>query len=789
MKKKLALLLAAVMAVGMVPMTAFAATTNRMTNVVTGDDDTTITSTSAPVLKMYEKDLNVTSGTEVTFRLDLTNAEWTYDDSDVNSNGQVTESYVDTDGTTKTRKVQFIENLTEVDVTTLSAKSMIISGKTMNYVGDLGLSDNEINVKMLTDLTDEGEATVTIEPMQSKISSGTYKFATVAAGDATVTIEKKTDVSENGATIKNVVITETTPMSFSKTTGKIKLKLSNDWAFGLDGTDDISNILSVYPNSLAGCFDFVKDDGSLTKKISDVMGDEDIEIQYNFTGKDSVREGKTVIVTIAPFITYDDDEVEPGEICEMTVSGDDIAKTTLEVATAVTYGVTWEAEDKTLPVFYSGELDEEKDTLEVTLEEQVAQSWLTNRKSKIVFPEGIRVLGVNVSDASSNLTPGEFTINDEGNQLTFDKGWRIPATSDKTAEVTFQFQLSVAPDFTGDITATITGNGVGDEISAVVATAVAPVTVEATKTDAIIDYRHTTIGDITITEAEAGLLEKGKTFALEIEKLGFDDDPTVEVVSGDMKLKDVKVKDGRLEITVDSESAKEPAVIKITNAELFMERDIPAGEYALKLAAVDSQLLVATDATGSWTTGGSDTEYTTVKENNDAIFQNSIKSGENEDKTPFFDSRSVKVVDGYVNVVTSGRDQGDNTFTTTLKVTIGATEMYANDKAIALDVPAYISNGYTMLPVRAVTEALSDSAIVRWDDPTHTVTITFGDRVINMVVGSSTMVINGVEVPMQAQCEITDSRAFIPLRDMGYALGLNDSKINWDDATKTATLN
>ena len=94
-----------------------------------------------------------------------------------------------------------------------------------------------------------------------------------------------------------------------------------------------------------------------------------------------------------------------------------------------------------------------------------------------------------------------------------------------------------------------------------------------------------------------------------------------------------------------------------------------------------------------------------------------------------------------------------------------------------------------MLPVRAVTEALSDSAIVRWDDPTHTVTITFGDRVINMVVGSSTMVINGVEVPMQAQCEITDSRAFIPLRDLGYALGLNDSKINWDDATKTATLN
>lgn len=780
MKKKLALLLAAIMVVSAVPMTAFAATTNRMSKVVTGNDDTTIKQENAPVLSIYEKDLENTSGEKVAFELDLTNAEWTYG-ADVDANGQVEEPYTKPDGTTDKKKVDFVTGLSGVKVTKLSAKNIVIEGtRTSNIATEAA---DGIQVYMLTDLTDNGEASVTIDPLQSVLTSGTYKFATVADGDATVTVEKKKDVSENGATLKNIVIKETTAMAFSKNSeGTIKFKLSNDWSFQPSASDKtaVSDYLTVYPSDLAGCFSWVPD------KEGNVFGDEDIEIKYDFTGKDAVREGTPIIITFAPFITYDDDEVEPGEICEMTISGDDIAKTTLEVATAVTYGVTWEAEDKTLPVFYSGELDEDKDTLEVTLEEQVAQSWLTNRKSKIVFPEGIRVLGVDISDASGNLKTGEFTINDDANQLTFDKGWNIPATSDKTAEVTFQFQLAVAPDFTGDITATITGNGVGDEISAVVATAVAPVTVEAVKTDAIIDYRHTTIGDITITEAEAGLLEKGKTFALEIEKLKFDDDPTVEVVSGDMKLKDVKVDSGILEITIDSESAKEPAVIKITNAELYMERDIPAGEYALKLAAVDPH--AAGDATSSWKTGGSDTEFA-VTERNDAIFKSSIIDTDNEDKTPFFDKRSVKVVDGYVNVVTSGRDQGDNTFTTTLKVTIGATEMYANDKAIALDVPAYISNGYTMLPVRAVTEALSDSAIVRWDDPTHTVTITFGDRVINMVVGSSTMVINGVEVPMQAQCEITDSRAFIPLRDMGYALGLNDSKINWDDATKTATLN
>lgn len=769
MKKKLALLLAAVMVVGTVPMTAFAASTNRISKVVTGAEDDDLTSKSAPTLSIYDDDIDeIASGATVAFELDLTNAEWNYYGNAVKADGTVDETI----GTTTTNK-PFIEGLSDVQVTRLSAKNIVIEGKMIGRNGVVAGYTQGIKVNMLTNLTDNGDATVTIDPLQSELTSGTYKFATVADGDATVTVEKKKDVSENGATLKNIVIKETTANSFGKQ-GEIKLKLSSDWSFK---NKSLSDFLSVYPSGLQGAFAF---------KTSDEFGDEDLELTYDFSkvaNAADLRDGTPIIITIAADVVYDDDEVEPGEICEMTVSGDDISKTTLEVATAVTYGVTWEAEDKTLPVFYSGSMDDDNDTLEVTMEETVAASWLTNRKTKIVFPEGVRVLGVEVSDEDNVTVPAKpFNINDDGNELTFD-AWEIKDDTD-TSEVHFTFQLSISPEFTGDITATLTGKGVDEEIKAVVGTAVAPVTVEATKTDAIIDYRHTTIGDITITEAEAGVLEKGKSFALEIENLEFDDDPTVEVVSGDLKLKDVEVNDdGKLVMTVDSESAKEPAVIKVTNCELYMERNIPAGEYALKLAATD------TIASGHGLTWDGDSYNDTEKITDDTIFQNSIASGVDNDKTPYFDKRSVKVLDSYVNVVTSGRDQGDNTFTTTLKVTIGATEMYANDKAIALDVPAYISNGYTMLPVRAVTEALSDSAIVRWDDPTHTVTITFGDRVINMTVGSNVMVINGVEVPMQAKCEITDSRAFIPLRDMGYALGLNDSKINWDDATKTATLN
>lgn len=742
MKKKVALLLAGVMTVGMIPMSAFASTTNRMSNVVTGEEDDYLSDkTNMPVLRMYEKDLNDTA-TKQAFQLDLTNAEWS--------------DKLDTDA----KLAGIVDGMTNVKVTKLSAKSIIVEGTVVDQtVGNPSAEDNFVTIKMDTQLTDNGEATVTIDPMESVISAGTYKFATVADSSATVTVEKKKDVSESGDKLKNIVIKENSAGAIE--TGNLKLKLSSDWSF--KGTPSIT----VYPT------------GSVTLGTP-VIDDEDCTIPVTAVSKSAAK-----TITISAEVQYDEDEVDPGDICEMTVSGAGVDKTTLEVATAVTYGVTWEAEDKTLPVFYSGDMDEDKDTIKVHMEESVAKSWLANRNTKIVFPDGVKVLGVEVSDKKHVTEPSKaFNINKDGNELKFN-GWT--ADENDTAEMDLKFQLSIAPSFTGDITATLTGAGVDEEISAVIGTAVAPVTVEATSTDAIIDYRHTAIGDITITEAEAGVLGKDKTLGVKVEDLEFDDDPTVEVVSGDLKIDKVDVDGGVINIKIKSESAKTPAVIKITNCELKMDRTIPAGSYALKLTATDKYKQDATDTIEkSWDGDSFNAKQDTSK---DAIFKNSVESGVDEENTPLFDSRNVTVVKDYVNVVTAGRDQDDSTFTTQLKVTIGGNEMYANDKAIALDVPAYISNGYTMLPVRAVTEALSGSAIVRWDDATKTVTITFGSRVINMTVGSNVMVINGVNVAMQAKCEITDSRAFIPLRDMGYALGLNDDKIAWDDATKTATLN
>ena len=613
-------------------------------------------------------------------------------------------------------------------------------------------------------MTDEGEASIAIDPMDSVVSAGTYKFANVVEGAATVTIADTSSIKEGVTTIETITIEEATAGSMED--GELKLKLSGDFEWAVS-PDDVK--VSTYPAA----------DGV---KLAPVAADSDeTTLVFKVTGDSK----KSTTITLSGLkVSADFDDVEVGEICEVTVSGAGVDRTTLEVGTATDYSVSLSAENKTVPTFYSGRRSDETDSLKVTIKENIADSWITGRKTTLTFPDGVKIMDVDVKK-NDNVT---FNYTADGNELKFTN---VEVDDGKKAKIEMVFQFSISPEFTGDIVATLSGAAIGEDQEVVVGTVVSPITVEAETNEVKIDYRNVAIGDIMITEAFPGALEKGKTLRLVLEDMSFDGDPTVEVVEGDLEIDEVDVNGGAIDISIDSESAKTPAVLKVTNVELFLNRSLPAGDYKLKLEAYDPY------EEGEFTNSlgnnadkiNGDVKPADEKENKDAFFQTSAVKGASVGDSTLFDVRELTVLDDYVKVVTAGRDQDDSTFTTQIKVTIGSNVLYAGDREIALDVPAYISNGYTMMPVRAVTEALSNVAIVRWDDPTHTVTITFGSRVISMTVGSNTMNINGVPVQMQAAVEITGERAFIPLRDLGYALGLNDSKIAWDDATKTATLN
>ena len=758
MKKKLALLLSAAMVVSMIPATAFAVTTNTISRVVNGTVDTVLgDNTTAPVLALEDRSLEDLEGENIAFKLTLKNAEW-----NIGTTGEKVE-YKNATATGAKKSDATAAKPYTVNIQRLSSTQAIITIDEYYGLEDL----SSIQLPMEVELTDEGDATVTIDPMDSVVSSGTYKFANVVEGDTVVTIADTSTIREGTTEIETITIEESAAGTL-EVGDEIELRLSGDFEWANTKNGDNVPKISVYPSA-----------GSVT--VKDVDGD-------TMTLEVEKVASRAMTITLSGLkVSADFDDVEVGDVCEVTVRGDNVTRTTLEVGTATDYGVNLTVEDKTVPTFYSGRADDDIDSLEVTIKESIADSWITNRKTVLTFPSGVKIMDVDVD--KDNISDISWTA--DSNELEFNT---VDINNGSKGEVNLTFQFSIAPDFTGDITATLSGAGVGEEQEVVVGTVEAPITVEAETNEVSIDYRNVSIGDITITEAYPGALEDGKTLSLELDEIAFDGEPTVEVVEGDLTIDEVEVDGGRIDITIDSESAKEAAVLKVTDVELYLDRSLPAGSYELKLVANDpyeegtdydyENALKPVDG-GSKINGG----IKKGQENDDAYFQTSAAKGESVGDSILFDNRELIVLDDYVEVVTAGRDQDDSTFTTQIKVTIGSNVMYAGTNEIQLDVPAYISNGYTMLPVRAVTEALSKVAIVRWDDPTRTVTITFGSRIISMTVGSSTMNMNGVPVQMQAAVEITGDRAFIPLRDMGYALGLSDDKIAWDDATKTATLN
>ena len=337
--------------------------------------------------------------------------------------------------------------------------------------------------------------------------------------------------------------------------------------------------------------------------------------------------------------------------------------------------------------------------------------------------------------------------------------------------MTVKFILNAAPTFSGDVKVTLGGEF--DDVELKVAEVKAPYTVEAKTSEVLIDYRYVPVNEIVITEAEEGLLEDGDVIALQVEKMDFEDAGSYEVTTGDLDV-DVTINDGKndvaqLEVEVKDEST-EASTVTISGLELYLDRTLPVGGYALQNVKADNIL---------W-------ENSTDKKGEDDKDSYEYVPEANQASNGLFKYKEVTCNDKYVEVVTSGRDNDDSTTNRKIVITIGATTMAVGTETITLDTPAYINaENYTELPLRAVSEAFG--ATVGWDDPSNTVTIMMGQRIVSMTIGSKTMYINGTPVQMNTAPEITNERTFVPVRDLANALGI--SKIDWNEASQTVTLN
>ena len=85
------------------------------------------------------------------------------------------------------------------------------------------------------------------------------------------------------------------------------------------------------------------------------------------------------------------------------------------------------------------------------------------------------------------------------------------------------------------------------------------------------------------------------------------------------------------------------------------------------------------------------------------------------------------------------------------------------------DVPAQIINDRTLVPLRSIFEALGAS--VSWDGENKIVTAVKGDIIITIQIGNKTMNVNSRQKELDVPAQIIDNRTLVPARAISEALG------------------
>lgn len=99
-----------------------------------------------------------------------------------------------------------------------------------------------------------------------------------------------------------------------------------------------------------------------------------------------------------------------------------------------------------------------------------------------------------------------------------------------------------------------------------------------------------------------------------------------------------------------------------------------------------------------------------------------------------------------------------------------------NGIPIKFDVAPQMINNRTMVPLRAIFEALG--AKVDWNDNTQTVVAKKDDTTVSATIGKKTMYINGKSKTMDVAPMLLNSRTLVPVRFVAEAF---DCDVDWDE--------
>ncbi len=106
-----------------------------------------------------------------------------------------------------------------------------------------------------------------------------------------------------------------------------------------------------------------------------------------------------------------------------------------------------------------------------------------------------------------------------------------------------------------------------------------------------------------------------------------------------------------------------------------------------------------------------------------------------------------------------------------------------NGQIVATDVPPMLQNNRTLVPIRAVGDALQ--AKIDWDEGSKTVTVQKADTTLKLQIANKTMTSTGGNMTLDVPPQQIDDRTLVPLRAVSSGLG---ATVNWNEATNTVEI-
>ncbi len=853
MKRKIALLLALAMTASMLPVNAFATSSNEVNKVVSVKDEDSVdgvflkitpreevSSGDSIVLRFtnsevqprevleangFENFVNSTFEDDFTYEYAMEEFQSYYHPQDESSASQK----LAMEDACKTVFTQLWGNTNDAYLpwklerngkSQITVRLFPISATMSNKkVGSLLPSNQEAiphyYIPLLVNADGEGDMTVAIEANETTLTDSTLTFAksTNDSGATVTTVDEVQDFNEsltlsdaNGNAIR---IEETVAGTFEK--GTLTIRINGGFVFAGTGSDIV----------VAGA----KNDPKFTVGTKTVT---DSKIEIEFTEFQETK--KASAITISGITIEPDDEDDDWGVVNFTFRGIGMTGETIQVANRADYGMSLTLDEEATSIFTGFSYPEDSDldeddflTAYAHVEETIADTWNSKQKLYFKLPEGVKIISFETKDLKNMdsavfdkayLTDGGSTlVVTRTNELTSVENNKVhnAVNPDECSEFDIRFNVTIDPAFgDNDITLSMYGAGVeeGAISDLVIAKAVTPITVATETTKTNIGYSAIETADITITENAAGALRDDRDVVLSIDTLwtlgdiGFDTDDTAAEATGELEIGKLKGTSGTITIPVEKMSYTTPGSITVSNVSVGTSRSVPYGDYDLKVMG------------GAVINNYDDTtkdDYKTSTMPRDGALVRTIsvndKNGEKEEKksdyTFVWTQDNTESYD-FAKYLSVGTLTG--TLDKKVSVTIGETTITVDGEAYTMDVAPYIqvSSNSTMVPLRFVSLALGvdaeavangstdETSTITWDANTKTATIFYAS-------GSGQKII---QFTAGSNAMVVDGTS-VPM-SYGVVAEITDSRmfvpfralgtalgvvVDWDETTRTATYN